>query len=82
MAPPDYRAIYGCFDDYEACLCRLDPQYTRPGRKARIYAYCEAVGAATGPDKNYSDAKHWNADAPVLKPLQQLLRSMVGNAEA
>jgi len=78
MAPPAHEAVYRCFDDYEACLRRHDPAYTVPNRKARVYAYCEAVGAETGPNKDYDKAEHWNAAAPLLKPLRRFLRSMAG----
>ena len=44
---PSHEAVYRCFDDYEACLRGLDRNYTTPGAKARIFAYCEAVGAVT-----------------------------------
>ncbi len=78
MAPSAHQAIYRCFDDYEACLRRRGPAYTTPNRRARIYAYCEAAGAGTGPNKDYGNAAHWNADAPILEPLRQFLRSMAG----
>ena len=78
MAPPAHQAIYRCFDEYEACLRRRDLTYTAPNRKARVYAYCEAVGAHTGPKKDYDNAAHWNADAPILEPLRRFLRGMVG----
>ena len=78
MAPSTHQAVYGCLDEYEACLSSLDQAYTSPGRKARVYAYCEAVGAETRPEKNYDDTTRWNRDAPALEPLRQFLRSMVG----
>ena len=77
MAPPAHQAVYGCFDAYEACLRSLDPNYTSPNRKARVYAYCEAVGAETGWDKDYDDTTHWNPEAPELEPLQTFLRGLV-----
>ena len=45
MASVDHQAVYGCLDKYEGCLKRLDSKYVLPNQKARIYAYCEAVGA-------------------------------------
>jgi len=82
MAPPAHEAVYRCFDDYEACLRRHDPAYTVPNRKARVYAYCEAVGAETGPNKDYDKAEHWKGDAPILNPLRRFLRSMAGGVAA
>ena len=76
MAPSSRQAVYGCFDEYEACLRNLDPKYKTPNRKARVYAYCEAVGAKTGSDKSYDDSTHWNEAAPGLEPLRRFLRDM------
>ena len=76
MAPAEHREVYGCLDAYETCLCRLDPEYKIPNRKARVYAYCEAVGAATGSNKNYDDATHWNPAAPGLERLRRFLRDL------
>ena len=78
MAPSAHEAVYGCFDEYKACLRKLRREYMTPNRKARVYAYCEAVGAKTGPVKNYEDPSHWDQGAPVLEPLRQFLRSLVG----
>ena len=78
MAPAAHQAVYGCFNEYEACLRRLNREYRTPNRKARVYAYCEAVGAETGPDKNYDDATHWNPEAPGLEPLRRFLRGLIG----
>lgn len=76
MAPAAHQEVHGCFNAYQTCLRRLDPEYKLPNRKARVYAYCEAVGAETGPDKNYDDATHWNAEAPALEPLRTFLRDL------
>lgn len=78
LAPASHRAVYDCLDEYEACLRSLDSQYTTPNRKARVYAYCEAVGSNTGADKNYDDSTHWDRSAPGLEPLRQFLRGMGG----
>ena len=77
MAPPQHQAVYGCSDAYEDCLRRLNRNYTTPGSKARIYAYCEAVGAKTGQDKEYDNPTHWNPEAPALEPLRWFLRGLV-----
>lgn len=78
LAPAAHQVVYRCFDEYEACLSSLNPTYTTPNRKARVYAYCETVGAETGANKDYDNPMHWNPDAPGLAPLQQFLRGMVG----
>lgn len=73
VAPHD--AIYDCFDTYEKCLG--DRRYPLPGAKARIYAYCRAVGSETRPAKrDYCNSGHWDLNAPVLEPLREFLRSL------
>ncbi len=71
-----HQETYRCFDEYEACLRGHDHLYVTPNRKARIFAYCEAVGAVTGLNKDYGNAAHWNADAPILEPLKEFLCSL------
>jgi 5S rRNA maturation endonuclease (ribonuclease M5) len=73
MAPAAHQGVYDCFDQYETCLRTADRGYTTPNRKARVYAYCDAVGAKSGPDKNYADAAHWDPAVPGLEPLRRFL---------
>ena len=77
MAVAEHRAIYDCFDAYENCLKGTDTRYRTPNHKARIYAYCEALGVPTGAEKKYDDAACWNLSAPKLEPLKQFLRDLV-----
>ena len=74
MAPPVHRAIYDCFDEHQECLGRAG--YRLPDRKARVYAYCHALGLKTGPNKDYSDAAHWDAGVRDLEPLRRFLRAL------
>ncbi len=76
MAPAAHQGVYDCFDQYEECLRTADRDYTTPNRKARVYAYCQAVGAKSGPDKNYADAIHWDPAVPGLEPLRRFLRNL------
>ena len=83
MAPAEHEAVYGCFDQYEECLraaranrsapLQADRDYQIPNRKARVYAYCNAVGAETGPVKNYANAAHWDPAVPGLEALRRFL---------
>ena len=73
MAPAAHRVIYTCFDRYQECLSTPDRDYATPTHKARVYAYCNAVGAETGPRKNYADAAHWDPAVPGLEPLRRFL---------
>lgn len=75
VAPHD--AIYDCFDAYEKCLSDADRCYTLPDEKARVYAYCQAIGSETRPGKrDYCNCGHWDLNAPVLEPLGEFLRSL------
>ncbi len=72
-----HQDLYSCFDEYEACL-RLRGGYQLPGDKARVYAYCNALGIETCEKRrDYCSVKHWNLDnAPTLQPLKKFLRSL------
>ncbi len=75
MAPERHRRIHECFTQYRECLKEISPEYVLPKPKARIFAYCEAVG--NGPKERNRDfrvAAHWNLDAPALSPLKAFLR--------
>ena len=76
IAPPAHQKIYECLDTYESCLRDLDAKYIPPPCKARIYAYCEAIGAETRPDKAYDRPEHWDLNAQALDPLKQFLRGL------
>ncbi len=76
MAPAAHQGVYGCLDQYEKCLRTADRNYRTPNRKARVHAYCDAVGAKSGPDKNYADATHWDPSVPGLEPLRRFLRDL------
>ena len=61
MAPERHRRIHECFTQYRECLKEISPAYDLPNPKARIFAYCEAVG--NGPkerNRDFSVAAHWN----------------------
>ena len=50
--------------------------------KARIYAYCEALGVETNAKKrDYRDSAYWNLDTPALEPLRAFLRGLQGDEE-
>ena len=79
MAPERHRPIHECFAQYRECLKEISPEYDLPNLKARIFAYCEAVG--NGPkerDRDFGNAAHWNLDAPALEPLKAFLRACAG----
>ena len=82
MAVAVHRKIYDCFDAYERCLQHPDAGYQTPNRKARVYAWCEALGIKTGPCKNYDDMSYWNLDAPGLEPIKRFLSGLASPSGA
>ena len=77
IAAPAHKKIYGCLDAYAKCLRDLNASYkAHLDSKARIFAYCEAIGAETREDKKYDCADHWDLNAPVLEPLKRFLRRL------
>ena len=76
MAHPSHRVVYRCFDAYVECLRATDPSYSTPDSKARLYAYCHALGAELQAEKDYDDPAHWDHDVPSLQPLCEFLRGL------
>ncbi len=77
IAASPHDAVHRCFDGYEECLDGLGGSYSKPNRKGRIYAYCEALGVETRPAvRRYGDSRHWNLDAPCLDRLKRFLRGL------
>lgn len=74
IAIADHRYIYHCFDTYENCIDRSEHPYSLPNKKARIYAYCEALNIETnGSRRRYDDPSHWDLEVPDLDPLKRFL---------
>ena len=74
IAVSDHRVIFDCFDEYEHCLRRHSEDYCIPNRKARIYAYCEALDIETSAQRrDYRDSCHWDLNAVALEPLRDFL---------
>ena len=76
MAHPSHRVVYRCFDAYVECLRAADSSYSTPDSKARLYAYCHALGAELQAEKDYDDPAHWDHDAASLQPLCEFLRGL------
>lgn len=77
MAISTHRVVYDCFDQYETCLQNRNTPYKLPNHKARIYAYCEALGLETRASKRqYVNSSYWNLNAPDLEPLKTFLRAL------
>ena len=77
MAVPAHRIVYYCFDQYETCLQNHNTSYNLPNHKARVYAYCEALGIETRASRReYVNSPYWNLNAPALEPLKQFLSGL------
>lgn len=74
---PQHKGIFECWEAYEMCLKHKNLQYTTPDRKAKIYAYLEALLSKQDGDlikelkRDYTNPDHWNLNAEQ-EPLKQL----------
>lgn len=76
IAVRTHRGIHECFAQYQDCLLERGRGYVVPSPKARIFAYCEALGVEPkGPDRDYHENGCWNLEAPLLDPLKEFLRN-------
>ena len=73
----EHRIVYDCFEEYERCLQKQNKSYLIPNRKAKVYAYCEALDIETNESKrDYCDPQHWDLNAPAIVPLKQFLATL------
>ena len=71
------KDIHNCFDEYKDCL-ENNPAYCLPPLKAKIYAYCEAMGVEPRVEKrDYADKKLWDLDSDKLNALKDFLQSKI-----
>ena len=84
---PNNQPIFGCWEDYEKELVRLDipgrtpPPLTTPAKKTKIYGYLEALLGETKSQKemikeanrDYKNTQHWDLDAEYLGTLKEFL---------
>ncbi|MDE2731451.1 MAG: hypothetical protein OXI38_08665 [Bacteroidota bacterium] len=80
----EHRAVMNYFERYKSCLDELTGPYELPLGKAKIYAYCLAVGTPPQPaERDYLNRDYWNLDAPTIKPLKEFLSALaVDSGEA
>lgn len=68
---PEHRSVFDCFEAYKKCL--KEQNYMSPDKKAKIYAYKEALGAIKrGKDYHFSP-KYWEFENGSLDPLKRFL---------
>ena len=80
LAIDGHFAVHDCFERYKGCLTQLDGDYSLPGIKAKIYAYCEACGVEPrGTKRDYGDDEVWNLDANAVGPLKEFLCGLLAS---
>lgn len=71
----EHKGIFNCFEAYKKCLGkknRSDRSYVRPNKKAKIYAYKEALGAMEK-GKDHFSPEYWEFENSSLDPLKNFL---------
>lgn len=90
---PNNQPIFGCWEDYEKELVRLDipgrtpPPLITPAKKTKIYGYLEALLGESKSQKemikeanrDYKNTQHWNLDAEYLEALREFLERKIAN---
>lgn len=80
IAHPNHRTIFECFDGYTECLNNAAKGYSTPVRKAKIFAYMEAILGSNGQiqehKRDYTNDAHWVLDGEIepLRPLKHFLK--------
>lgn len=70
---PEHKGVFDCFDAYKECLGERDTSYVRPDKKAKIYAYKEALGAMKKEKKHRFSPEYWDFENSSLDPLKRFL---------
>jgi len=84
---PNNQPIFGCWEDYEKELVKLDipgrtpPPLTTPAKKTKIYGYLEALLGESKSQKemikeanrDYKNTQHWDLDAEYLGTLREFM---------
>ena len=69
----EHKGVFDCFEAYKECLRERDPSYVRPDKKAKIYAYKEALGAMRKEKKHPFSPEYWDFGNRYLDPLKRFL---------
>ena len=73
------REVLACLDKYEACLEQHSFHCSKLDAKARMFAYCEAIGLSPMPEETeFRDGKGWNLESPRLNELRSFLLQLTG----
>ena len=68
----EHEGIFACFEAYKKCLGKKNRSYVRPNKKAKIYAYKEALGAMEK-GKDHFSVEYWEFENSSLDPLKSFL---------
>jgi len=70
------QSIFECFESYKDCIRNLNPGYTKPDLKTKIYAYSEIITKSGNErSRDYTDPEVWNLNHEALKPLTNFLKT-------
>lgn len=78
----DNLELFECWNNYINCLDSKKKEYTTPNKKAKIFAYLEALLDKSDSEKinvekrNYLDTNHWDLNSTYLDPLKTFLMNL------
>lgn len=70
---PEHKGVFDCFEAYKQCLTERGTSYFHPDKKAKIYAYKEALGAMEKDKKHHFSQEYWDFRNRYLDPLKHFL---------
>lgn len=69
----EHEGVFDCFEAYKECLGERDPSYVHPDKKAKIYAYKQALGAIKEGEEYHFSPEYWDFDNASLDSLKRFL---------
>lgn len=69
----EHEGVFDCFESYKECLGERDPSYVHPDKKAKIYAYKQALGAIKEGEECHFSPEYWDFENSSLDPLKRFL---------
>ncbi|MEQ8473946.1 MAG: DUF3226 domain-containing protein [Marinoscillum sp.] len=76
MVSDKAKPIFRCFESYKECIHGVNPDYTKPDIKTKVYAYSEII-TKSGNERNrdYTNREVWNIEHESLAPLVKFLKT-------
>lgn len=71
IVKPKYKAVLLCFDEYCACISKVDLPTLNPNIKSKLFAFLEATGQGTKLNEvNFLDTSFWDLEHEALDNLR------------